>query len=218
MPVAAQPASEVEIKTFINVLMRKMTLDEKIGQLNLSGSDNPDIDKEIREGKIGALINMKSVRKIEALQKVAIEESRLKIPIIFGLDVNNGYETVFPIPLGLSSSWDLNIIERSAQIIAQEASADGIFLTFSPMVDVARDPRWGRIAESSGEDPFLGYQIAKAWVKGYQGDLAENNNIMACVKHYALYGAAEAGRREVRSIRCRSVRPEGAQTSPTKST
>ena len=141
------------------------------------------------------MFNIKSVEKIRAVQKVAVEESRLKIPMIFGMDVIHGYETVFPIPLGLSCTWDMNAVEQSARIAAQEASADGINWTFSPMVDIARDPRWGRIAEGSGEDAYLGSQVAKAMVRGYQGnDLSKNNTIMACVKHYALYGAAEAGR------------------------
>src|SRR6187401_1382883 len=191
------------MKSFVDALMRKMTLDEKIGQLNLPGSgdivtgqaSNSDIGKKIKEGKVGGLFNIKSLEKIKAVQKVAVEESRLKIPLLFGMDVIHGYETVFPIPLALSCSWDMKAIERSARIAAQEASADGICWTFSPMVDIARDPRWGRIAEGSGEDAFLGSQIAKAMVKGYQGDdLKKNNTIMACVKHYALYGAAEAGR------------------------
>ena len=190
------------MKTFIDGLMKKMTLDEKLGQLNLPGSgdivtgqaSNSDIGKKIKEGKVGGLFNIKSLEKIKAVQKVAIEESRLKIPLIFGMDVIHGYETVFPIPLGLSCSWDMKAIERSAQIAASEASADGICWTFSPMVDIARDPRWGRIAEGSGEDAYLGSQVAIAMVKGYQGNLTTNRNIMSCVKHYALYGAAEAGR------------------------
>lgn len=195
--------TDAKEKAFIDALMKKMTLDEKIGQLNLPGSgdivtgqaSNSDIGKKIREGKVGGLFNIKSMAKIRAVQKVAVEESRLKIPMIFGMDVIHGYETVFPIPLGLSCTWDMPLIERSARIAAQEASADGINWTFSPMVDIARDPRWGRIAEGSGEDPYLGSQIAKAMVKGYQGDdLSKNNTIMSCVKHYALYGAAEAGR------------------------
>jgi beta-glucosidase len=136
-----------------------------------------------------------SVAKIRDVQKVAVEQSRLKIPLLFGMDVIHGYETVFPIPLGMSCVWDMKLVERSAQIAAQEASADGINWTFSPMVDISRDPRWGRISEGSGEDAYLGSEIAKAMVKGYQGnDLSKNNTIMACVKHYALYGAAEAGR------------------------
>jgi beta-glucosidase len=191
------------MKPFIDALMKKMTLEEKIGQLNLPGSgdivtgqaSNSDIGKKIKEGKVGGLFNIKSVEKIRAVQKVAVEESRLKIPMLFGMDVIHGYETVFPIPLGLSCTWDMNAVERSARIAAQEASADGINWTFSPMVDIARDPRWGRIAEGCGEDAFLASQIAKAMVRGYQGsDLTKNNTIMACVKHYALYGAAEAGR------------------------
>ena len=193
---------DAKMKTFVDALMKKMTLDEKIGQLNLPGSgdivtgqaSNSDIGKKIKEGKVGGLFNIKSLEKIKAVQKVAVEESRLKIPLLFGMDVIHGYETVFPIPLGLSCSWDMKAIERSAQIAASEASADGICWTFSPMVDIARDPRWGRIAEGNGEDAYLGSQIAKAMVKGYQGDLSKNNNIMACVKHYTLYGAAEAGR------------------------
>ena len=191
-----------KMNAFINSVMSKMTLDEKLGQLNLPGSGDivtgqaksSDIGKKIREGKVGGLFNIKSVAKIKDVQRIAVEESRLKIPLIFGMDVIHGYETVFPIPLGLSCSWDMNLIQRSAQIAASEASADGICWTFSPMVDIARDPRWGRIAEGNGEDPYLGSQVAKAMVKGYQGDLSKNNNIMACVKHFALYGAAEAGR------------------------
>ncbi|MBY0478654.1 MAG: beta-glucosidase BglX [Chitinophagaceae bacterium] len=199
----AQVAVDAKMKVFIDALMKKMTVDEKIGQLNLPGSGdivtgqaaNSDIGKKIKEGKVGGLFNIKSVEKIKAVQKVAVEESRLKIPLIFGMDVIHGYQTVFPIPLGLSCSWDMQLIERSARIAAVEASADGINWTFSPMVDIARDPRWGRIAEGSGEDAYLGSQIARAMVKGYQGNnLSLNNTIMSCVKHYALYGAAEAGR------------------------
>jgi beta-glucosidase len=191
------------MKVFIDALMKKMTLEEKIGQLNLPGSGdivtgqagNSDIAKKIEEGKVGGLFNIKSVAKIKEVQRLAVERSRLKIPLIFGMDVIHGYETVFPIPLGLSCSWDMKAVEQSAAIAAKEASADGICWTFSPMVDIARDARWGRIAEGSGEDPYLGAQIAMAMVKGYQGnDLSKNNTVMACVKHYALYGASEAGR------------------------
>ncbi len=196
-------AGNVKMKTYVDALMKKMTMDEKLGQLNLPGAGDittgqagsSDIAKKIKEGKVGGLFNIKGVDKIRDVQKIAVEDSRLKIPLIFGMDVIHGYQTVFPIPLGLSCSWDMNLIERSAKIAAQEASADGICWTFSPMVDVSRDPRWGRISEGSGEDPYLGSQIAIAMVKGYQGnDLKKNNTIMACVKHYALYGAAEAGR------------------------
>ncbi|HMI77394.1 MAG TPA: beta-glucosidase BglX [Ferruginibacter sp.] len=195
-------AQDAKMKTFIDALMKKMTLEEKIGQLNLPGSGdivtgqagNSDIAKKIEQGKVGGLFNIKSVAKIKEVQKLAVEKSRLKIPLLFGMDVIHGYETVFPIPLGLSCSWDMGLIKRSAQIAASEASADGINWTFSPMVDIARDPRWGRIAEGSGEDPYLGSQIAKAMVTGYQGNSFTKNTIMSCVKHYAMYGAAEAGR------------------------
>jgi len=188
---------------FIGDLMSKMTIDEKLGQLNLPSADefttgqakSSNIGQKIKEGRVGGLFNIKGVDKIREMQRVAIEESRLKIPLIFGMDVIHGYETTFPIPLGLASSWDMELIKRSAQIAAQEATADGINWTFSPMVDIARDPRWGRVAEGSGEDAYLGSQIAKAMVYGYQGnDLSASNTMLACVKHFALYGAAEAGR------------------------
>ncbi len=187
----------------VDSLISLMTLEEKIGQLNLpsagafvTGSvESSDIAKKIEEGKVGGLFNIKTVANIKEMQKIAVEKSRLKIPLIFGMDVIHGYESVFPIPLGLSCSWDMKLIERSARIAATEASADGINWTFSPMVDLSRDPRWGRISEGSGEDPYLGSQIAKAMVTGFQGnDLSANNTIMSCVKHYALYGASEAGR------------------------
>lgn len=188
---------------FVSELLAKMTLEEKIGQLNLptSGdittgqSGSWDIAKKIEEGKIGGLFNIKSVQKIKEVQKLAVEKSRLKIPLIFAMDVIHGYETVFPIPLGLSCSWDMKLIEQSARIAANEATADGISWTFSPMVDLSREPRWGRVAEGSGEDPFLGSKIAQAMVKGYQqDDLSKTNSMLACVKHFALYGAPEAGR------------------------
>ncbi len=192
-----------KMKPFIDNLMKQMTLTEKLGQLNLPGAGdittgqagNTDIAKKIREGKVGGLFNIKGVEKIKEVQRLAVEESRLKIPLLFGMDVIHGYQTVFPIPLGLSSTWDRAAVERSARIAAQETSADGINWTFSPMVDLARDPRWGRMAEGSGEDPYLGGEMAKAMVRGYQGDdLKKDNTILACVKHFALYGAPEGGR------------------------
>ena len=188
---------------FVSELISKMTLAEKIGQLNLptagdittGQANSSDIAKKIEEGKVGGLFNIKSVLKIREVQKVAIEKSRLKIPLLFGMDVIHGYETTFPIPLGLSCTWDLVLIEKSAQIAAKEASADGINWTFSPMVDLSRDPRWGRVSEGSGEDAYLGSQIAKAMVNGYQqNDLFKSTTILSCVKHFALYGAPEAGR------------------------
>lgn len=200
---SAISAQDAKMNAFIDQLMKKMTLEEKIGQLNLPSSNDfvtgaaasTDIAKKIIAGKVGGLFNIKSYAKIKEVQKLAVEQSRLKIPLMFGMDVIHGYETVFPIPLGLSCSWDIPLIERSARIAANEASADGINWTFSPMVDISRDPRWGRVSEGSGEDPYLGSQIAKAMVRGYQGnDLSKNNTLLSCVKHYALYGAAEAGR------------------------
>lgn len=196
--VKIKPKSE-----FVAELMSKMTLEEKLGQLNLPTSgdittgqaNSSNVAKNIAEGKVGGLFNIKSVQKIKEVQKIAVEKSRLKIPLLFGMDVIHGYETTFPIPLGLSCTWDMGLIERSAQIAAKEASADGINWTFSPMVDISRDPRWGRVSEGSGEDPYLGSQIAKAMVNGYQQhDLSKNNSILACVKHFALYGAPEGGR------------------------
>nr|WP_255485166.1 beta-glucosidase BglX [Mucilaginibacter sp. X5P1]MBB6141799.1 beta-glucosidase [Mucilaginibacter sp. X5P1] len=189
---------------FITQLMKKMTIDEKIGQLNLqtegdivTGSGGNSLSTErIKKGLVGGMFNIKGAAKIRAIQKIAVEQSRLKIPVLFGMDVIHGYETVFPIPLGLACTWDMPAIEQSARIAAIEASADGICWTFSPMVDITRDPRWGRVAEAGGEDPYLGGQIAKAMVTGYQGrdNFSSNTDIMSCVKHFALYGAVEAGR------------------------
>lgn len=199
--------SPQDMDRFIDALMKKMTVEEKIGQLNLPVSGeittgqakSSDVAKKIEKGLVGGLFNLKGVDRIRDVQKLAVENSRLGIPLIFGMDVVHGYETVFPIPLGLSCTWNMAAIEQSAHIAAVEASADGISWTFSPMVDISRDPRWGRVSEGSGEDPFLGGVIAAAMVRGYQGDdkatqLKQNDQIMACVKHYALYGAAEAGR------------------------
>lgn len=205
--IAVQAQSkDPKMDKFITNLMNKMTLEEKIGQLNLPSSGDittgqaksSNIAEKIKKGQVGGLFNIKGVDKIREVQRVAVEESRLKIPLIFGMDVIHGYETVFPIPLGMAATWNMAAIEQSARIAAIEASADGICWTFSPMVDISRDARWGRFSEGSGEDPFLGGEIAKAMVRGYQGTgdkmYATNSNIMACVKHYALYGAGEAGR------------------------
>lgn len=196
-----------DMDTFISELMSKMTVEEKIGQLNLpvtgeivtGQAKSSDVAKLIEQGLVGGLFNLKGVERIRDVQRLAVENSRLGIPLLFGMDVIHGYETVFPIPLGLSCSWDMDAVEESARIAATEASADGICWTFSPMVDISRDPRWGRVSEGSGEDPFLGAAIARAMVRGYQGadratQLQANNQIMACVKHFALYGASEAGR------------------------
>ncbi|WP_294281775.1 beta-glucosidase BglX [uncultured Chryseobacterium sp.] len=204
-PVQAYQTDQYQAKkkAFVESLLAKMTLDEKIGQLNLPSSGDfttglaksSDIGKKVEQGLVGGLFNIKGADKIKAVQKVAVENSRLKIPLIFGMDVIHGYETTFPIPLGLASSWDMNLVQQSARVAAREAAADGINWTFSPMVDISREPRWGRVSEGSGEDPYLGSEIAKNMVYGYQGkDLANGTNILACVKHFALYGAGEAGR------------------------
>lgn len=188
---------------FIDELMGKMTIEEKIGQLNLvtageatTGSVvSTDVESKIKAGNIGGIFSMTSPSRIRKAQELAVNQSRLKIPIIFGMDVIHGYKTIFPIPLGLAATWDMNLIQKTARVAATEASADGLNWTFSPMVDISRDARWGRISEGSGEDTYLSTRIAKEMVIGYQGDdLSKNNTLMACVKHFALYGAAESGR------------------------
>lgn len=199
-PVFSGMGQNPKMDAFISDLMGKMTLEEKIGQLNLSfgdfgavaGGDN-GLDGLIKKGQIGAT-GGSSFSSAKNTQD-ASQQSRLKIPVLIGLDVIHGYKTIFPIPLGLSCTWDTTLIEKSARIAASEASASGICWAFSPMVDIVRDPRWGRVAESAGEDPWWGSKVAQAMVRGYQGnDLSANNTIMACVKHFALYGASEAGR------------------------
>ena len=201
--VFAQTNKDATMHQFVKNLMAKMTLEEKLGQLNLPASSDfvtgavssTDIADKVKAGKVGGVFNIRSVVKIKELQQFAVNQSRLHIPLLFGMDIIHGYKTIFPIPLGMSATWDMDIIERSARIAAMEASADGIQWTFSPMVDLTRDPRWGRVSEGNGEDPYLSSAIAKAMVKGYQGeDLSAPNTIMSCVKHYALYGAAEGGR------------------------
>lgn len=202
---AQQPnaAALAKREAFVVALMKKMTLDEKLGQLNLvtggeatTGSAvSTDVESKIKAGKIGGIFSISTPARIRKAQELAVNNSRLKIPMIFGMDVIHGYRTLFPVPLAMSATWDLVAIEKMARIAAIEASADGICWTFSPMVDISRDPRWGRIVEGSGEDPYLGSQIARAMVKGYQGNgYAQTNTIMSCVKHFALYGASEAGR------------------------
>jgi beta-glucosidase len=198
----AAPTEKQKMDTFISNLMSKMTVDEKIGQLNLvTGGEattgaavSTGVEAKIAKGNVGGIFSLTTPQKIRKAQEIAMR-SRLKIPMIFGQDVIHGYKTTFPIPLALAASWDMPLIEKTARIAAIEATADGLNWTFSPMVDLARDPRWGRVAEGSGEDPFLGSAIARAMVKGYQGDdLKAINTMMACVKHLALYGASEAGR------------------------
>lgn len=182
-----------------------MTLEEKVGQLvqysgdwvtgAVQGRPSETSDELLKKGKIGSFLNVVSSEKTMKLQKIAVEQSRLKIPLIFGLDVIHGYFSTFPVPIGEASSWNPSLVEKSARMQAIEASSAGIHWTFNPMVDIARDPRWGRVMEGSGEDPYLGSLMAVARVKGYQGnDLTANNTILACVKHYAAYGGAEGGR------------------------
>jgi beta-glucosidase len=199
----ALSAADLKMNSFISNLMSRMTLDEKIGQLNLltggeatTGSAvSTNVETKIRNGQVGGIFSLTTPGRIRKAQEIAVNHTRLKIPIIFGQDVIHGYKTTFPIPLALSCTWDLPLIRQTARIAAIEATADGLNWTFSPMVDISRDPRWGRISEGSGEDTYLGSQIAKAMVRGYQGDdLSKYNTMMACVKHFALYGAAEAGR------------------------
>ena len=197
------PFSDTRMNAFVSNLMSKMTLDEKIGQLNLvtpggavTGSVvSSDVDTKIRNGAVGGLFGITGAATVRQAQDIAVKNSRLHIPLFFGLDVIHGHRTIFPIPLGMSASWDTTLIEQSAAIAAKEATAEGLNWAYSPMVDIARDPRWGRVAEGAGEDPYLGSKIAVAMVRGYQGKNYDSvTKLMACVKHFALYGAAEAGR------------------------
>src|SRR5438034_7301502 len=180
-----------------------MTVEEKVGQLVQYSAGQPtgpgtgrtDYDDMIRKGEVGALFNITTARQVNAYQRVAVEQSRLHIPILFGLDVIHGFRTEFPVPLGLAASWDPDLIEQTARVAARETSASGIRWAFSPMVDIARDARWGRMIEGSGEDPFLGAAIARAYVRGDQGArLDAPDSIAACPKHFVGYGAAEGGR------------------------
>jgi len=193
-----------DMDRFISDLMKKMTVDEKIGQLNLitysggvvTGATVSDATAEkIKNGQVGAILGISGVDLLRKIQDIAVKQSRLKIPLFFGMDVIHGHRTIFPIPLGLSCTWNIELIEKSARVAATEAAADGLNWVYSPMVDIARDPRWGRIAEGAGEDPYLGSLIAAAMVRGYQGSsLKDSISVMSCVKHFALYGAAEGGR------------------------
>ncbi len=199
--------NDTEKDKFIEDLISKMTLAEKAGQMNQyngfwdATGPMPEGDyqkkryNELKNGQVGSMLNVIGVDEIRALQKIAVEETRLGIPLIFGHDVIHGYKTIFPIPLAESSSWDLELMEKSARVAATEASADGLHWTFAPMVDISRDARWGRVMEGAGEDPFLGSLVAMARIRGFQGtDLSANNTIIACAKHFAGYGFSEAGR------------------------
>jgi len=187
------------IETKIDVLLAKMTLKEKAGQMSQvsqSGDDGrSDIENEVRMGNIGSFLNLSNLELRNKLQKIAVEQSRLGIPLIFGADVIHGYRTIFPVPLAEASSWNLELMEKTAAVAAKEARASGVDWTFAPMIDIARDPRWGRIVEGSGEDAYLGSLVARAKVRGYQGDdLADPETMAACLKHFAVYGASQAGR------------------------
>ena len=191
-----------DIERRIEALLKQMSLEEKVGQLNQYSFGQPTgpttgrstVEESIKRGEIGSFLNVTDPVISNRLQRIAMEESRLKIPLIFGLDVIHGYRTIFPVPLALASTWDAKLVEHVSRIAAEEATSAGIRWTFSPMVDIARDPRWGRITEGAGEDPYLGSIMARSYVRGYQGETWSTQSMAACAKHYVAYGAAEAGR------------------------
>jgi len=187
------PSQSVEAR--VEDLLGRMTLEEKIGQM-CQNTKYPEKHEELVEaGRVGSLFNVTGAEQTNEVQRIAVERSRLGIPLIFGLDVIHGFSTIYPIPLAMASSWDPKMVEKAASIAAAEASSEGIHWTFAPMVDIARDPRWGRVAEGAGEDPYLGSAMARAWVEGYQGEsLADHDTIVSCPKHYVAYGGAEGGR------------------------
>ena len=197
--VLAQPApTDAQVRTRVDALLAQMTLEEKVGQLTqIAGGLFPGARPEeaLRKGGAGSILWLNDTKKFNELQKVAVEESRLKIPVLYGLDVIHGYRTIFPVPLAMAASWDPAVHERAATVAAREARAAGIHWTFAPMVDIARDARWGRIVEGAGEDPYLGSAMAAAQVRGFQGPyLGAPERLLACAKHFAAYGAAEGGR------------------------
>lgn len=189
-----------DVERRVDALLERMTLAEKLGQLQIldghaDGRYRDEFPDMIRRGLLGSTLNVRGAKRTNELQRIAMQESRLRIPSLFAFDVIHGYRTIFPVPLGEASSWDPEMAERSASIAAAESSAVGLKWTFAPMVDVARDPRWGRTVEGSGEDPFLGATMARARVRGFQGkDFSARDRVMACAKHWVAYGAAEAGR------------------------
>ena len=176
-------------------LLARMTLEEKVGQTCQYSGFQKEHEDLVKQGKVGSYLNVVGAENINGIQRIAVEQSRLGIPLIFGLDVIHGFKTIFPIPLAMASAWDPELIKKAAAAAAAEASSEGLRWTFAPMVDVARDPRWGRIAEGNGEDPYLGSVMARAYVEGFQGDdLSDPSSLVACVKHYVAYGGAEGGR------------------------
>ena len=202
LPVRAKVTNPA-IESKIEALLKQMTLEEKLGQLvqysagtaTGPGTGRSDYSEMVAKGQVGSLFNLEDVQSANRLQHIAVEKSRLHIPLLYGLDVIHGFRTVFPVPLGMASTWDPGIVERASRVAAEEATASGVRWTFSPMVDIARDPRWGRMIEGAGEDPYLGSVIARAYVRGYQGkELSAADSIVACAKHFVGYGAAEGGR------------------------
>jgi len=193
--LAQQQLSDSEIEQRVNALVQQMTLEEKAGQLNQMPNKNAQTMEMIKQGKVGSLLGVLGVKDINEAQHAAVEGSRLKIPLIFGYDVIHGYRTIFPVPLASAGSFDPQLIEQSERVAAKEATASGVKWTFAPMVDIARDPRWGRIVEGAGEDPYLGSVVAMARVRGFQGNnVADPQSVVACAKHFVAYGAVEGGR------------------------
>ncbi|HZN10543.1 MAG TPA: glycoside hydrolase family 3 N-terminal domain-containing protein [Blastocatellia bacterium] len=198
--VPASPPPQTEIERAVEALVARMTLAEKLGQLQqldgeANGNYRPEHRDLIRQNLLGSTLNVRGARRTNELQRVAVEESRLKIPVLFAFDVIHGYRTIFPVPLGEAASWDPGAVERAAAVAAAEARAAGVHWVFAPMVDVARDPRWGRVVEGAGEDPYLGAEMARARVRGFQGqDFSAPDKVIACAKHWVAYGAAEGGR------------------------
>ncbi|HYG10623.1 MAG TPA: glycoside hydrolase family 3 N-terminal domain-containing protein, partial [Pyrinomonadaceae bacterium] len=199
LPAAmAQRATPPTVENRINALIARMTLAEKLGQLQMldgeaNGNFRPEHRDLVRRGLLGSTLNVRGAARVNELQRIAVEESRLKIPMLFAFDVIHGYRTIFPVPLGEAASFDPAAAERAAEVAAAEAAAAGVRWTFAPMVDIARDARWGRIVEGAGEDPYLGSAMARARVRGFQGaDYSAPDRIVACAKHWVAYGAAEA--------------------------
>jgi beta-glucosidase len=191
----AQQLSDQEIESRVNALLKQMTLEEKAGQLTQFAGTSPETLDLIKQGKVGSLLGVLGAEPTNAVQRVAVEQSRLKIPLILGFDVIHGYRTIFPVPLASAGSFDPQLIEQAERVAAKEATASGVKWVFAPMVDIARDPRWGRIVEGAGEDPYLGSMIAAAKVRGFQGkSMSDPDSVVACAKHYVAYGATEGGR------------------------
>ena len=191
----AQQLSDHEIDAKVNALLQQMTLEEKAGQLIQLASATPQALDAVRRGRVGSLLGVLGAEQANQAQRAAVDNTRLKIPLIFGFDVIHGYRTVFPVPIASAGSFDLPLIEQAERVAAKEATASGVKWVFAPMVDIARDPRWGRIVEGAGEDPYLGSMVAAAKVRGFQGkSIADPDSVVACAKHYVGYGAVEGGR------------------------